>query len=91
MRKHHIALLVAGAALHSITAHSAEPSKRTAQPDIKFLEYLGSLEGNEENWTDVANAEALASSTPSAAKQSNTQSKPDATKKTEATTVVESK
>lgn len=57
-----IAILAAGLAL---TAQAAEPSKKQAaadkkgQPDIKFLEYLGAMEGDQDNWTDIA-ASALA-------------------------------
>ena len=52
------AILIAGL---SLAAHGAESaSKKTApapkveQPDVKFLEYLGALEGDEENWTEIA-------------------------------------
>jgi hypothetical protein len=53
----HIAVLFAG---FSLAAHGAEsaPKKPTqatkpAQPDVKFLEYLGTVDGDEENWTDA--------------------------------------
>ncbi len=32
-------------------------ASKSATPDLDFLEYLGTLEGDEENWTDVANME----------------------------------
>jgi len=54
--------LAAGLAL---TAQAADPSKeqaaeaKKAQPDIKFLEYLGAMESDQDNWTDIA-ASALA-------------------------------
>jgi hypothetical protein len=43
-----------------IEARCAEPLKKPAAviktplPDLKFLEYLGTLEDDDENWTDVA-------------------------------------
>jgi hypothetical protein len=53
----HLALLLAG---FSLAAHGAEsaPKKpaqqpKSAQPDVKFLEYLGTVDGDEENWTDT--------------------------------------
>ena len=55
----HIAILLAGFSLGAHNAASgaesekkAEPAKAT-QPDIQFLEYLGTLEDDDENWTDV--------------------------------------
>ena len=50
----------------SLAAYGAEPTNkmppnRSAQPDVKFLEYLGSLEGDDENWTDIAKSVALKS------------------------------
>jgi hypothetical protein len=36
----------------------AAPAK-AAQPDEKFLEYLGTLEGEGEDWTDVAATDLL--------------------------------
>jgi hypothetical protein len=69
----HFAVALAGFAL---AAHSAEsqPKKsppKPAQPDIQFLEYLGSVEADDENWTDVSAAEPVVdskASTKSAAK-----------------------
>ncbi len=59
-REQYIALLLAGFAL---AAQGAEPSpkktapaSKVAQPDIKFLEYLGTLEGDDENWTEIADS-----------------------------------
>jgi len=53
-----IALLLAS---FSLAAHGAEPetkktaaTSKSAQPDIRFLEYLGTLESDGENWTDIA-------------------------------------
>jgi poly-gamma-glutamate capsule biosynthesis protein CapA/YwtB (metallophosphatase superfamily) len=53
----HVAILLAG---FSLAAHGAESAaKKTAaaakaaQPDIEFLEYLGTVEGDDENWTEV--------------------------------------
>lgn len=48
----------------ALAAQGAEPAPkkpetkqatRAAKPDIAFLEYLGTLEGDDENWTDIAN------------------------------------
>lgn len=52
----HIALLLTGFSLTAQAAESAPKKVAPAQPalpDIKFLEYLGTLEGDDENWTDV--------------------------------------
>jgi hypothetical protein len=43
-------------------ARAAEPvktetRKQSAEPNLEFLEYLGTLESDEENWTDVVNVE----------------------------------
>jgi hypothetical protein len=63
----HFAIVLAGCAL---TAHGAEsqskklPPKPT-QPDIQFLEYLGSVEADDENWTDVSAAESVVEHKPS--------------------------
>jgi hypothetical protein len=53
----HVAILLAG---FSLAAHGAESvAKKTAvaakatQPDIEFLEYLGTVEGDDENWTEI--------------------------------------
>jgi hypothetical protein len=35
------------------------PPAKAVQPDVKFLEYLGTLEGEGENWTDVAATDLL--------------------------------
>ena len=39
-------------------AHAADAPRKSPpakqQPDIKFLEYLGTMEADDENWTDVA-------------------------------------
>jgi hypothetical protein len=49
------------AASCALTAHGADrgaakpPSKTT--PDLEFLEYLGTLESDEDNWKDVLNVE----------------------------------
>jgi hypothetical protein len=52
-----IAVLLAG---FSLAAHGAEsapkksaPPTQPTQPDIKFLEYLGTVDDDEENWTDA--------------------------------------
>ena len=56
---------IAGLALmaFAMAAQSADPaapnkagSKRAA-PDLEFLEYLGTLESDGENWTDAVNAD----------------------------------
>jgi hypothetical protein len=50
------ALLLTG---FSLAAHGAEQTARKAasnkavQPDIEFLEYLGTAEGDDENWTEI--------------------------------------
>ncbi len=49
----HIAFLLAGFSLTAQAAESAPKKAAPAQPDIKFLEYLGTVEGDDENWTDV--------------------------------------
>ena len=36
---------------------SQKPANKSAAPDIEFLEYLGTLESEDENWTDVAEIE----------------------------------
>jgi len=47
----------------AIAAHCADPVSagkpraKNAAPNLEFLEYLGTLESDEENWTDVANVE----------------------------------
>ena len=46
----------------ALIAHGAEhaPAKvpgKAAAPDLDFLEYLGTLESDEDNWTDVVNVE----------------------------------
>jgi len=53
-----IAFLLAGL---SLAAQGAEPKiqkavapSKSAQPDVRFLEYLGTLESDGENWTDIA-------------------------------------
>ena len=60
-----IAGLAAAVAAHCDTARGdtvpkAPVSTHAAiEPDIKFLEYLGTLEGDDENWTEVASAESV--------------------------------
>ena len=53
----HIAVLLAGFSLAAQGAESApkKPVQATkpAQPDVKFLEYLGTVDGDDENWTDA--------------------------------------
>ncbi|HYM35217.1 MAG TPA: hypothetical protein VET48_07440 [Steroidobacteraceae bacterium] len=34
-----------------------EVRKQSVEPNLEFLEYLGTLESDEENWTDVMNVE----------------------------------
>jgi hypothetical protein len=34
----------------------ASSPQRSAPPDIRFLEYLGTLEADDENWTEIAAA-----------------------------------
>lgn len=55
-----IALLLSGVALaaHGEPAPKkveTKPEARAAKPDIAFLEYLGTLEADDGNWTDIAN------------------------------------
>ena len=52
---------------------------RPAQPDIKFLEYLGTLEGDGENWTEIA-AVALAAPASKPAAKPEAVAKPAETK-----------
>ncbi|HTE41379.1 MAG TPA: hypothetical protein VK629_11140 [Steroidobacteraceae bacterium] len=54
-------LLASCALIVPLAAPAAEPmAKKTSvdakasKPDLKFLEYLGTLEGEDENWTDLA-------------------------------------
>jgi hypothetical protein len=52
-----MAVLLAGFSLAAQGAESApkqpaQPAK-PALPDIKFLEYLGTVDGDDENWTDA--------------------------------------
>jgi hypothetical protein len=54
-----------GALSEGIAAEGAKRDKKPASaakappPDVKFLEYLGTLEGEGENWTDVAAPDLL--------------------------------
>ena len=58
-----IAVFVGGLACAALSVEGAEPAPKKAdaksatpvKPDIAFLEYLGTLEGDDENWTDIAN------------------------------------
>jgi hypothetical protein len=36
-----------------VTPKKAAPASKAAPPDAKFLEYLGTFEGDNENWTQV--------------------------------------
>ena len=56
-----------------------EPTK-PAQPDVKFLEYLGTLEGDDENWTEIA-AIALAAPAEAADPKGKQVAKPEAAPK----------
>ena len=59
--------LLAGSSLAAVglAADGGKPDKKPVSPvkapppDVKFLEYLGSLEGEGENWTDVVAADLL--------------------------------
>lgn len=71
----------------SLVAQAAEsPSKKPApaskatQPDVKFLEYLGTLEADDENWTDIATT-VLAEPKGKGAAKSEAVAKPAAEKK----------
>ena len=46
--------LFSGLVLGADTQQQKKPARPAAQPDIKFLEYLGTLEGDDENWTEIA-------------------------------------
>jgi hypothetical protein len=77
-------LVLASLSLSTVAAQGAEaqakkPSTqmKPAQPDIKFLEYLGTLESDEENWTEIA---ALALAPP----ESKPNAKPEAAAKSAA-------
>jgi len=57
-----VAILLAGISLvvHNVAVGADRASKKAptadkpaAQPDIKFLEYLGTVEDDEENWTQI--------------------------------------
>jgi hypothetical protein len=76
----------AASLLHVDLAYSADkPAKRAPVADVGFLEYLGTLESEEENWTDIANADAVTSNTAPA----NAQPAKQATKSTSAKPVTE--
>jgi hypothetical protein len=79
--------------LSAVSAYSADmPKKTTPVPDINFLEYLGSLETKDDNWTDALNADAV--TTESADDQSSkqpTKTAPKAKKPEAATAMAESK
>jgi hypothetical protein len=51
--------------IDGFAAEAVKPDKKPASaakappPDVKFLEYLGTLEGEGENWTDVAAPDLL--------------------------------
>jgi hypothetical protein len=64
------------------TAQSVNKSAgKTPPPDLAFLEYLGTLEGDGENWTDVVNMELPKDAKPAAktsdAKATKGKSKPE--------------
>lgn len=73
----HMIMLLAG---FSLAAQSAEraakavPSSASAQPNLQFLEYLGTLEDDDENWTDVNEAVAVQENDSSANKISASKS-----------------
>ena len=60
------------------TAYSAESQAKTKPPapELDFLEYLGTLESDEENWTDVVNVQLPAPKE----KEASSKSKPEAAK-----------
>lgn len=45
----------------ALAAHGAErasvKTNKSPAPDLDFLEYLGTLENDEDNWTDIAKME----------------------------------
>jgi hypothetical protein len=72
-----VAILLAGL---SLTAYGAESATKKSlanrvatQPDIQFLEYLGSLEGDDENWTEIAKGVELKSAINGAAESERAQ------------------
>lgn len=77
-------ILLAGFSLVAQAAESspkkAAPATKATQPDVKFLEYLGTLEGDDENWTDVATT-VLAEPKAKGATKSEAVAKPVAEKK----------
>lgn len=71
-----VALFLAGLMVASSAVHSAEPDSEPLDAD--FLEYLGTLEADDDNWTLLAEpAEKL--TTPSAT-QSNSKAQPETAK-----------
>ena len=61
-----IGLLAGTSALSDgLADEGVKPDKKPASaakappPDVKFLEYLGTLEGEDENWTDVTAPDLL--------------------------------
>jgi len=64
----------------AMSAQGAEPEAKrpadkppvVAKPDIAFLEYLGTLEDDEENWTDIANTVLAEARSKRSAKQEAT-------------------
>jgi hypothetical protein len=51
----------------------APPAKQQSKntPDIEFLEYLGTLEGDGENWTDIVKADLMHTAKPKSGAKKN--------------------
>jgi hypothetical protein len=62
---------------------TGKAANKVAAPDLEFLEYLGTLEGDEDNWTDVANLESLAQTNSTPAQSKDAQSDVKGKSKTE--------
>lgn len=46
----------------------AKPAEKAPAPDLDFLEYLGTLESDDGNWTDVLNVELPTQAAPAPSK-----------------------
>lgn len=55
-----IGVLLATCAMSTLAAEkpsSVKQSDKSIAPDLEFLEYLGTLENDGENWTDIVNVD----------------------------------
>ena len=59
-----VLLAVCVLAAHGADPAPGKPRAKNAAPDLEFLEYLGTLESDEANWTDVVKADLMRASKP---------------------------